>query len=53
MNPKRIDFLVDMAYGAMLLAAIIIIVTIGTQTGVAFGLGIIASYVIHVVWKMG
>ena len=52
MNPNRVDFLVDLAYGVMIFAAIILFVVIGTNVGVAFGLGVLLSYMIHVVWKM-
>lgn len=52
MNPARVDFAVDLVYGLLIFASIVLIVVIGTQVGVAFGLGVLASYVVHVVWKM-
>jgi preprotein translocase subunit SecF len=52
MNPNRVDFLVDLAYGLLLLAAIILVATGSTGIGIAFGLGALVSYVVHVVWKM-
>ena len=52
MQPHRVDFIVDLAYGVMILVAIVLITSVGVQTGIAFGLGILISYVIHVVWKM-
>jgi len=29
-----------------------LILVVGTQTGLAFGFGVLVSYVIHIVWKM-
>lgn len=52
MNPNRVDFLVDLAYGLLLLAAIILVATGSRGIGIAFGLGALVSYVVHVVWKM-
>src|SRR6056297_2615167 len=52
MNPNRVDFLVDLAYGLLLFAAISLFVVVGNRVGVAFGLGVLLSYVLHVVWKM-
>ncbi|WP_338739465.1 hypothetical protein [Haloplanus salilacus] len=52
MNPNRVDFFVDLAYGAVILLAAALILLVGTGVGVAFGIGAIVSYVIHVVWKM-
>lgn len=52
MNPNRVDFLVDLAYGALLFLSIVLIVTVGTNAGIMFGLGALISYVVHVVWKM-
>jgi hypothetical protein len=52
MNPNRVDFLVDLAYGLLLFAAISLFVVIGNQVGIAFGLGVLLSYILHVVWKM-
>lgn len=52
MNPNRVDFLIDLLYGVLLFLAILLLVTVGTQVGVAFGLGALIAYVIHVAWKM-
>jgi actin-like ATPase involved in cell morphogenesis len=52
MNPNQVDFLVDIAYGVLLLAAIVLIAAGSTGIGIAFGLGALVSYVIHVAWKM-
>jgi len=53
MSPNRIDFLIDVAYGVLLFISILLIVSVGTGVGVAFGLGALVSYIIHVGWKMG
>ncbi|PSQ18302.1 hypothetical protein BRD00_05410 [Halobacteriales archaeon QS_8_69_26] len=45
MNPRRVDFVVDLAYGVAILASIGLILVVGTEVGIAFGLGVIASYV--------
>ena len=52
MKSNTIDFSVDLAYGILLFLAIVLIVTVGTNVGIAFGLGALVSYVIHVAWKM-
>ena len=52
MDPNRVDFLIDVAYGVLLFVSIVLIVSIGTSIGVAFGLGALVSYIIHVGWKM-
>lgn len=52
MRPNRVDFLVDIAYGVLLFLSVVLIVTVGTNVGVAFGLGALVSYIFHVVWKM-
>jgi preprotein translocase subunit SecF len=52
MNPIRVDFIVDLAYGLMIFVSIALILTAGTGVGVAFGLGVLVSYVIHIAWKM-
>ncbi|MCY4731825.1 hypothetical protein KY092_14795 [Natronomonas gomsonensis] len=52
MNPSRVDFMVDMAYGLLLLVAIVLIATGSTGIGIAFGLGALVSYAVHVAWKM-
>jgi len=51
-NPNRVDFLVDLAYGVLLFLSIVLILTVGTVAGIMFGLGALISYVVHVVWKM-
>ena len=52
MNPNRVDFLIDLAYGVLLFFSIVLIVSVGTGIGIAFGLGALVSYIIHVAWKM-
>jgi hypothetical protein len=52
MNPNRVDFLVDLAYGVVILLSVALILVVGTGVGVAFGIGAMVSYAIHVVWKM-
>ena len=52
MNPSRVDFIIDLAYGVLLFLAIVLIVTAGTGIGIAFGLGALVAYIIHVGWKM-
>ncbi|KMT45808.1 hypothetical protein EL22_27460 [Halostagnicola sp. A56] len=52
MNPSRVDFLVDLAYGLMIFVSVVLFNFVGTRVGIAFGLGVMISYVIHVVWKM-
>jgi shikimate kinase len=52
MNPNRVDFLVDLAYGVLILFSVGLILALGTNVGVAFGIGALVSYVVHVVWKM-
>ncbi len=42
MNPTRVDFAVDLAYGIMIFAAVALIVAAGTGIGIAFGLGVLA-----------
>jgi len=51
-NPNRVDFVVDLAYGLMIFIAVVLIAYVGTTIGVAFGLGVLVSYAIHVAWKM-
>lgn len=53
MNPSRVDFLTDIAYGGLIFLSVVLIVSAGTAVGVAFGFGVLVSYVIHVGWKMG
>jgi preprotein translocase subunit SecF len=52
MNPSRVDFFVDLAYGVLILLSVGLILVLGTNVGVAFGIGALISYVVHVVWKM-
>ncbi|MFC4439843.1 MULTISPECIES: hypothetical protein [Natrialbaceae] len=52
LNPVRVDAAVDLAYGALIALSIVLIMVLGTNVGIAFGVGVFASYVIHVVWKM-
>lgn len=52
MNPGRVDFVVDLLYGAMIFLAVVLIVVVGTSVGVAFGLGTLVAYLVHVGWKM-
>nr|WP_246391647.1 hypothetical protein [Halosimplex pelagicum] len=52
MNPVRADALVDLAYGGLIALSIVLIATVNTNVGVAFGVGVFAAYVVHVVWKM-
>lgn len=52
MDPYRVDYLIDLAYGVMIFVSIVLIIAVGTEVGVAFGLGVLVSYAIHVVWKM-
>jgi hypothetical protein len=53
MKPGRVDFVVDLAYGAMIALSVGLIVLVGTAAGIAFGIGVLVSYVIHIGWKMG
>lgn len=52
MNPARVDAIIDLAYGALILLAIGLIATLDIRIGLPFGLGVFSSYVLHVVWKM-
>lgn len=52
MKVSRVDFLVDLAYGGAIFVAIALIVVVGTDVGIAFGLGVLVSYLIHIGWKM-
>ena len=52
MNAGRVDAIVDLAYGILIFVSIVLIVAVGTTVGLAFGFGVLTSYVIHVVWKM-
>ncbi|GAB3677889.1 hypothetical protein [Halopiger thermotolerans] len=52
MNPRRVDAIIDLVYGVLIFVSIVLIVSVGTQVGLAFGLGVLISYAVHVVWKM-
>jgi len=52
MNPSRVDFLVDVAYGLLIFVAVVLFMLVGDRVGVAFAIGVLLSYLIHVVWKM-
>ncbi|WP_459192677.1 hypothetical protein [Halosimplex sp. J119] len=51
-NPVRADALVDLVYGGLIALSIVLIATVNTNVGIAFGVGVFAAYVVHVVWKM-
>lgn len=52
MNPRYVDAIIDLTYGALIFVSIGLIVSVGTRVGLAFGFGVLLSYAIHVVWKM-
>ncbi|AFZ72946.1 hypothetical protein SAMN05443661_103117 [Natronobacterium gregoryi] len=52
MNPRRVDAIIDLGYGVLIFVSVALIVSVGTLVGVAFGLGVLISYALHVVWKM-
>lgn len=52
LNPAHIDAIVDLAYGALIILAIVLIATFEFGIGISFGLGVFSAYIIHVVWKM-
>ncbi|WP_122088084.1 hypothetical protein [Halalkalicoccus subterraneus] len=52
MNPQRVDALVDFSYGVLIFVSVVLIAFVGTEVGAAFGFGVLASYGVHVVWKM-
>jgi len=52
MNPSRVDFLVDVAYGLLIFVAVVLFMLVGDRVGIAFAIGVLLSYLIHVVWKM-
>ncbi|RQG97395.1 hypothetical protein [Natrarchaeobius oligotrophus] len=52
MNPRRVDAIIDLAYGGLILVSIVLIATLDLRIGLTFALGVFASYVLHVVWKM-
>ncbi len=52
MNPNRVDLLIDLTYGVLILVSIVLIVVVQFGIGIGFGVGVIVSYLIHVTWKM-
>lgn len=52
MNSRRIDAIIDLVYGVLIFVSVVLIVSVGTEVGLAFGLGVLVSYAAHVVWKM-
>ncbi|KYH23752.1 hypothetical protein HAPAU_38310 [Halalkalicoccus paucihalophilus] len=52
MNGYRTDALADLGYGILFVVAIGLMVILGIQTGITFGLGVFLAYTIHVGWKM-
>lgn len=52
MNPSRVDSIVDLTYGLLIAVSVGMIPVVGTETGVAFGFGVLVSFVLHIVWKM-
>ncbi|MFP4217525.1 MAG: hypothetical protein ACLFR6_01570 [Salinarchaeum sp.] len=52
MQPNRVDAAVDLLYGGLIFVAVLLMLRAGTVTGVAFGVGVLLSYVLHVAWKM-
>lgn len=52
MNPTTVDAIVDLTYGALIALAIVLIVTVDTNMGISFAVGVFAAYAVHVFWKM-
>ncbi|MEF8913029.1 hypothetical protein [Natronomonas sp.] len=52
MKPRRVDYLTDFAYGVTIFISVILIIVVRNDIGIAFGLGVLISYAIHVGWKM-
>lgn len=52
LNPISVDAAVDLAYGTLILLAIVLIATLEFGIGLAFAMGVFSGYIIHVVWKM-
>jgi hypothetical protein len=52
MNAGRADSLVGLVYGTLLLVAGVVMVAATGKTGVAFGLGVLLSFGIHLVWRL-
>ena len=51
-NPSRVDSVVDLTYGLLIAVSVGLIVVAGNAIGLAFGFGVLVSYVLHVGWKM-
>ncbi|WP_313692245.1 hypothetical protein [Halorarum halobium] len=51
-NPSRVDSIVDLTYGLLIAVSVSLIMIAGNAIGLAFGFGVLISYIIHVVWKM-
>ena len=51
-NPSHVDTIVDLIYGLLIAVSVVLIVVAGNAIGLAFGFGVLVSYVLHVVWKM-
>lgn len=52
MKPSRVNLAVDIAYGLLIFVAVVLIFVVGDEVGIAFGVGALLSYIIHVGWKM-
>ena len=52
MKPSRVNLAVDIAYGLLIFVAVVLIFVVGDEVGIAFGVGVLLSYIIHVGWKM-
>jgi len=51
-NPSRVDSIVDLTYGLLIAVSVGLIVLVGSTVGLAFGFGVLLSYLLHVGWKM-
>lgn len=52
LDPVRVDAAVDLAFGALIILAIVMIATLEFGIGIAFGFGVFSAYIVHVGWKM-
>ena len=52
LSPAKVDAAADIAYGLLIVLAIVLIATFEFGIGIAFALGVFSAYVVHVVWKM-
>lgn len=52
MHPSRVDSIVDLLYGVLIFVAVALMMFVENNVGVAFGIGVLVSYMIHVGWKM-